>query len=88
MNLDEEMETATQATGETRKKGKHPANINPTEKKVEADINNKKQDNTREDCQPRPPPPGGMSKTMEDGAKPHTEVNKTPNPINVISDGG
>ena len=85
INLDEEMATATQATGETRKKGNHPANTNPTEKMVEADINDKKQDDTREDQKPPPPPPGGTSKAMEDGAKPQTGVNKTPNPINVIS---
>ena len=35
---------------------------------VEADINDKKEDNT-----------------MEDGAKPQTGVNKTPNLINVIA---
>ena len=84
INLDEEMATATQATGETRKKGNHPANTNPTENMVEANINNKKQDNTKKDRQLPPPPPGGTSKTMEDGAKPQTGVNKTPNPIIVI----
>ena len=66
--MDEEMATATQATEETHKKRKHPAKTNPAEKMVEADINNKKQDNT-----------------MEDGAKPQTGVNKTPNLINVIA---
>ena len=59
----QEMATVTKTTGETHKKGKHPANTNPAEKMVEANINNKKQDDT----------------------KSQTGVNKTPNPINVIS---
>ena len=91
VNLDKEMTTATQATGETHKKSKPLANTNPTEniflseKMAEADIYNKKQANTRKDHQPPPPPLGGTSKIMKDGAKPQTGVNKTPNPINVIS---
>ena len=85
INLDKEIETATQAIGKTHKKFKHPANTNPSEKMVWADISNKKQDDTRKDRQPPPPPPGGTSKTTEDGAKPQTRVNKMANPINVIS---
>ena len=84
MNPDKEIATATQAMGKTHKNVKHPANTNPTENMVEANINNKKQDNTKKDRQLPPPPPGGTSKTMEDGAKPHTGTNKTPNPNNVI----
>ena len=81
----QEMATVTKTTGETHKKGKHPANTNPAEKMVEADINNKKQDDTRKDCQLPPPPPGDTRKRIEDGTKPQTGVNKTSNPINVIS---